>query len=391
NGQSPEDFERETKRKFIEEPARMKLLIVVDKLLTGFDAPSATYLYIDKSMQDHALFQAICRVNRLDGEEKEYGHIIDYMNLFNSLEKSITDYTSDAFDNFDDEDVSGLLNNRLETAKDRLDNALERVKALCEPVAPPKGMTQYFTYFSSTDTANPEVLKQNEQKRLTLYQYVGSLTRSYALIANDMYEAGYTSQEINDIREDVAHYEAVRQEVMHNAGDYIDLKSYEANMRHLIDSYIGAKESEKISAFEDLTLIDLIVQKGDAAIEVLPDNIKQDKEAVAETIENNSRRLIIEKTPTNPKYYEKMSVLLDEIIARRKEEAADYEAYLKEIIQLSKEIKNPDESVDYPDTINSGGKQALYDNLGQDEALASALHEELLHSKPDGWRGSRIK
>src|SRR5699024_1126855 len=206
NGQSPEDFERETKRKFIEEPARMKLLIVVDKLLTGFDAPSATYLYIDKSMQDHALFQAICRVNRLDGEEKEYGHIIDYMDLFNSLEKSITDYTSDAFDNFDDEDVSGLLNNRLETAKDRLDNALERVKALCEPVAPPKGMTQYFTYFSSTDTANPEVLKQNEQKRLTLYQYVGSLTRSYALIANDMYEAGYTSQEINDIREDVAHY-----------------------------------------------------------------------------------------------------------------------------------------------------------------------------------------
>ncbi|NLJ19446.1 HsdR family type I site-specific deoxyribonuclease [Globicatella sulfidifaciens] len=391
NGQSPEDFEKEVKRKFIHEPARMKLLIVVDKLLTGFDAPPATYLYIDKSMQDHALFQAICRVNRLDGEDKEYGYIVDYMDLFNSLEKSITDYTSNAFDNFDKEDVTGLLKDRLKVAKERLDSALDRVKALCEPVAPPKGMTDYFAYFSSTDTSNPEVLKQNEQKRLTLYQYVASLTRNYTLIANDMLEAGYTAEEIQTIQKDVAHYEAVRQEVMHNAGDYIDLKSYEANMRHLIDSYIGAKESEKISAFEDLTLIDLIVNRGKDAVEELPVSIKKDEGAVAETIENNVRRVIIEEMPTNPKYYEKMSVLLDEIIKRRKEAADDYEAYLNEITQLAKEVNNPGESADYPEEINSGGKQALYDNLDQDESLALALHEDLMQTKPDGWRGNRIK
>ncbi len=82
-------FEREVKKRFVDEPGRMKLLIVVDKLLTGFDAPSATYLYIDKQMQDHGLFQAICRVNRLDGEDKEYGYIIDYKDLFRSLERSI--------------------------------------------------------------------------------------------------------------------------------------------------------------------------------------------------------------------------------------------------------------------------------------------------------------
>src|SRR5690625_2592873 len=161
-------FEQEVKKRFIEQPGKMKLLIVVDKLLTGFDAPPATYLYIDKSMQDHALFQAVCRVNRLDGEDKEYGYIIDYMDLFNSLEKSITDYTSDAFDNFDKEDVTGLLKDRLKVAKERLDSALDRVKALCEPFAPPKGMTDYFAYFSSTDTSNLEVLKKKEQKRLIL-------------------------------------------------------------------------------------------------------------------------------------------------------------------------------------------------------------------------------
>ena len=80
----------------------MKLLIVVDKLLTGFDAPPATYLYIDKQMQDHGLFQAICRVNRRDGEDKEYGYIIDYKDLFRSLEQSIKDYTGEAFDGYDE-------------------------------------------------------------------------------------------------------------------------------------------------------------------------------------------------------------------------------------------------------------------------------------------------
>ena len=65
----------------------MKLLVVVDKLLTGFDAPPCTYLYIDKSMQDHGLFQAICRTNRLDGEDKDFGYIVDYKDLFKKVEK----------------------------------------------------------------------------------------------------------------------------------------------------------------------------------------------------------------------------------------------------------------------------------------------------------------
>ena len=129
-----EEFEREVKKRFIDEPGQMKLLIVVDKLLTGFDAPPATYLYIDKQMRDHGLFQAICRVNRLDTEDKEVGYIIDYKDLFRSLEKSIHDYTGEAFDGFDAADVEGLLEDRLKKARDRLEEARESVKALCEPV-----------------------------------------------------------------------------------------------------------------------------------------------------------------------------------------------------------------------------------------------------------------
>src|SRR5579864_5823481 len=116
-GRDPEEFEKEAKKKFVEEPGQMKLLIVVDKLLTGFDAPSATYLYIDKQMRDHGLFQAICRVHRLDGVDKQYGYVVDYKDLFQSLQKSMQDYTSGAFDGYDMEDVAGLLTDRLDKAR----------------------------------------------------------------------------------------------------------------------------------------------------------------------------------------------------------------------------------------------------------------------------------
>jgi type I restriction enzyme R subunit len=146
-GKDPETFEEEVKQKFVDEPGQMKLLIVVDKLLTGFDAPPATYLYIDKQMRDHGLFQAICRVNRLDGEDKEYGYIVDYKDLFKSLERSIHDYTSEALDGYDKEDVAGLLSDRIEKARERLEAAREAIKALCEPVDPPRDTIAYIRYF----------------------------------------------------------------------------------------------------------------------------------------------------------------------------------------------------------------------------------------------------
>ena len=92
----------------------------MDKLLPGFDAPPATYLYIDKHMQDQWLFQTIDRVYRLDGDDKEYGSVVDYKDLFQSLEQSVTDYISGALDGYDKEDVAGLLTNRLDKAKERL-------------------------------------------------------------------------------------------------------------------------------------------------------------------------------------------------------------------------------------------------------------------------------
>ena len=389
NGKSTQEFEADAKEKFKNEPNKMKLLIVVDKLLTGFDAPSATYLYIDKSMQDHGLFQAICRVNRVDNDSKEYGYIIDYKDLFKSLQQSITDYTSQAFDNYDDEDVKGLLKDRQTESKDRLETALEALVALCEPVHP-KDEPGYIKYFCG-DTENHNDIKESEEKRVGLYKAVVKLIRAYANVANEMHKLGYSVQEANKIKGQVQYYSDLRETIKQASGDYLDFKRFEPGMRQLMDMYLDANSSKKISDFENKSLVDLIVKLGDEVSETPEEKRKSRQTAVAETIENNVRKVINEESQTNPKYYERMSILLNELIKERKQQTIDYLSYLEKIKELAKDLTSPGTNTSYPSSINSKAKQALYDNLEEDEELAVELDNAIRNNKLDGWRDGGIK
>ena len=407
-------FEQEVKKRFIESPGQMKLLIVVDKLLTGFDAPPATCLFIDKHMQDHGLFQAICRVNRLDGEDKEYGYIIDYKDLFRSLEQSIKDYTGAAFDGYDAEDVKGLLKDRLQQGRERLEEAREVIKALTEPVEPPRDTSAYIKFFCGSTSGDAEQLKENEPKRVAFYKLAAAFLRAYANLANEMQEAGYTDAETGKIKAEVDHYEKARKEVKLNSGDFVDMKMFEPAMRHLLDAYIRAEDSEQVSTFDDLTLVQLIVRDGEDAVDALPETMRKDTEAVSSTIENNVRRLIIDETPVNPKYYEKMSRLLDDLIHQRKQEALEYKEYLAKMVELAPKVHSPetDASESYPSTINTSALRSLYDNLVGEkdlvvkeqtpglpvesdedvsEATALAIDKAIRHAKKDSWRGHIIK
>lgn len=392
NGKTTEQFEEEAKKKFIKEPARMKLLIVVDKLLTGFDAPPASYLYIDKSMQEHGLFQAICRVNRLDDESKEYGYIVDYKDLFKSLEASIDTYTSGAFEGYDKDDVDGLLKDRFEQAKDRLDDNLDMVTALCEPVHP-RTQKEFFKFFGTETTGkSEEEIKVDEEMRVSFYKMVSSLVRAYADIANEMNKAGYSEKEANDIKYQVKFYSDLKEDLKQASGDYIDLKMYEPGMRNLIDRYIDASHSKKVSSLDNYTLVDLIVNKGISSLnDVLSDKIINDEEAVAETIQNNIRKVIIDEKPSNPKYFEKMSELLEDLIEQRKNAAAEYAKYLEKLAELARKVKRIEGQDRYPAKVESNGQKALYDNLENNEKLALTIDETVKYTAKDGWRENKIK
>jgi type I restriction enzyme R subunit len=386
-----EQFERDVKERFVNEPGQMRLLIVVDKLLTGFDAPPATYLYIDKKMRDHGLFQAICRVNRLDGEDKDYGYIVDYQDLFNSLRSAIADYTSGALDGYGKEDIEGLLANRIEKAREDLDGALERVRAICEPVAPPKGTLHYQQYFCAHEQGSVEQLKANEPKRVELYKAVAAVTRAYGNLANEMAEAGYSDAEAVEIKAEIARYAAVRDEVKLGAGEDIDFKQYEAGMRFLLDTYIQADASETVADFSDTGLIELIAQLGPEAIDRLPAGIKEDPEAVAETIANNMRKVIVDEHAMNPKYYDKMSELLDALIEERRRGAIDYKVYLEQLLAQAQRLGKKESDTAYPEWVDSGAKRALYDFGLPSEAQVVEVDETVRHTKPDHWIGNAIK
>lgn len=251
---------------------------------------------------------------------------------------------------------------------------------------PPKDTMAHIRYFCGKDTANPDELKDTEPRRVSLYKLTIALIRAYANIADEMKEAGYTEKETESIKSDIKHFESLRKEIQLASGDYIDLKQYEPAMRYLIDSYIGAVQSRMLANFDDMSLVELLVEKGRDAIQDIPKSIRDNKDAMAEVIENNLRRVIIEESPTNPMYYEKMSVLLDELIKMRKEATRDYEKYLIEIIALSVKVKKPAHATEYPASLNSSAKRALYDNLQSKEFLANELDQKILSTKKDGWR-----
>jgi len=387
-----EKYEDECKNKFIKEPASMKLLIVVDKLLTGFDAPPCTYLYIDKTMQDHGLFQAICRVNRLDTDDKQFGYIVDYKDLFKKVENAVAVYTSElAYDAFEKEEVDILLSNRLEKGKERLDSAIEELELLCEPVAPPKDTLAYIRFFCG-NPENKDELKEKEAQRTALYKLTVALIRSYANIAGEIEQAGYTEGEIAEIKRKVDFYLKLREEIKNASGETLDMKTYEADMRYLIDNYIQADEPRVISPFGDMSLIEIIVNTGIAdAIASLPNGIRDSKEAVAETIENNVRKKIIRDHLIDPAYFDEMSKLLDEIIRERRENAISYEAYLQKIAELSKRVQDSGYHAHIPEILETREQRVLYNNLEKNEKLAIKIDEAVRSVKKTGWRGNLAK
>jgi type I restriction enzyme R subunit len=315
---------------------------------------------------------------------------VDYKDLFKKVENAIAVYTSELDHSAGGVEPEVMIQDRLKKGRECLDNALEALALLCEPVDPPRGELEHIHYFCG-NTEIPSDLQEREPQRAALYKATASLVRSYANIADELEAAGYTNAGIARIKQQLTHYLNVREIVRKASGESLDLKAYEADMRHLIDTYIEADEPRKISPFDKMSLLDLIVKTGIAnAIANQLDGLKGDKNAIAETIENNVRSKIIKEHLADPAYYAKMSALLDEIIAARKAKAIEYEEYLKRIAELAKKVE-AGQAEETPEKLNTPGKRALYNNLNQNEELAMKIDEIVKNTRPDDWRGNQAK
>lgn len=387
--QTEEEYEDEALKLFRQQPGQMKLLIVVSRLLTGFDAPPATYIYIDKKMRDHGLFQAICRVNRLD-DGKDYGYIVDYKDLFRCIEGAVDDYTSEAFENFDQTDVEGLISDRAERAAEDFVEAREAWFGLLEAVEQPKGLDEIFEYFSSADVITDPFSEEKAQRRQALYRISGRFARTFASIAEDPIASGYDLTQIETYRKEVDDALSTKEAVALHSADSIDLKQYEPDMRRLIDTFVRADFARPLSNLEDMSLVELIAERQIDPDTNMPTGMRGSRNNVAETIDNNVRRLIIDETPVNPRFYEQLSTLLTDLVNQRRASAIEYSEYLARIAELARLAKQGHDH-SYPDEIKTAGQRALYDNLDHDPGRAIVIDKIVRENALDGFRGNTMK
>jgi type I restriction enzyme R subunit len=413
SGQTTKAYEDEAKRRFIEEPANLKLLIVVSKLLTGFDAPTCTYIYLDNELHDHNLFQAICRTNRLDGDDKDYGYIVDFKELFKDVQEAIAVYSSDELDidqgNGGSNNVE--LKDWLQEGREQLDAAREALCYLCEPVPPPREMEQFLRFFCG-DAANPQALADTEPLRISFYKAVATFVRAYADISQNLTEAGYTEAEAVALQKEVDFYSETRAAVKKHSGEELDIKPFEADMRHLLNTYVQADPAADMGNLHSLSLTDLIIKTGihDAIARKLNEKGKLSKNAIAEGIINNVRKTIIRDQLTDPRFYAEMSRLLGDLIQQIRADAAAYEAFLKKAEDLVMRMAKKDAVAGVPAVLH-GKPEAIviYNNLPdilgerflvreespqeQEARAAYALRIDraMREHAPAGWKGDETR
>jgi len=353
------------------------LLIVVDKLLTGFDAPKAAVLYIDKPLKEHGLLQAIARVNRLC-EGKDYGLIVDYRGLLDKLDEALEMYRGGGLENFDPKDLKGTLYDVISIIGTLRHYHTELVNIFI-PVKNKNDLEEY------------EVLLENEELREHFYNVLSQFGRhlGIALESENVYRA-LGPEELNRYKKDLKFYQELRKSVKLRYSDTIDHKEYEAKMQMLMDNYISAEEVIRIT-----NPVDIMDEKGfEEELQRL-----QSPRAKADAIRTRLSKRIETKWDENPAYYKKFSERIEEALQAYKDKRISEAEYLERMKEILRDFRSGASGVTYPDNIRKNpNAQAFYgvvkeiigetnDLTGKDELMGElALKvDEIIeeHSKVD--------
>jgi len=337
---SEEEYLKHVKDEFIYGD-EIDLLIVVDKLLTGFDAPRASTLYIDKQLKEHNLLQAIARVNRLyDG--KDYGYIIDYRGLLGELDQALTSYAS--LSGFDPEDITGAV----------IDVRSEIIKA-----------KTYYTHlddlFSSVkfkdDLESYVAVLEDVQKRDDFKEWLSQFARAFklALSSEKIYDI-LSEEEIKAYKQRVKFYNELRKTVQLRYHEACDFGKYEAQMQKLLDTYVNAQGVNELTK-----LVNIFETEFDDEVQRV-----EGKNAKADTIISAISAVVKEKMDSNPAFYKSIAQQIQDIIDEYKAKRLSEEEKLAKAKLLKDLITGalkPNEDR-YPKEFN--GKKilfAIYDNL----------------------------
>lgn len=301
-------FNRKDAKNAKDEP---EIIIVVDKLLTGFDAPRNTVLYITKSLKDHSLLQAIARVNRLY-EGKDFGYIIDYYGILGNLDKALNDYSS--LSDFDEEDIEGVLTN----VKEEVSKLAERHSQLWDI---------FREIENKKDEEAFEQLLFDEEIRDKFYKLTGLFAKSLRLAFSTVDFIKQTPKElIERYKNDARNFLKLRASVQKRYSDTIEYKNYEKQIQKLVDTYIPASEILKITELVNI----FETEKFQKEVErVVGDAAK------ADMIATRTVKTINERMEEDPAFYLKFSKMLEAVIEEFRQKRisdADYLASVKEIM-----------------------------------------------------------
>ncbi|AWP36505.1 DEAD/DEAH box helicase [Heyndrickxia coagulans] len=335
---TPEKYEDAIKDEFVNGD-ELDLLIVVDKLLTGFDAPRATVLYVDKPMKEHTLLQAIARVNRLY-EGKDYGLIIDYRGLLDKLDEAMQMYSGAGLENFDPEDLKGAIYDVISI----IGSLRQYYSDLWQIFAPIK---------NKNDREEYEVWLEDEERREEFYGVLSNFGRNLgiALESEKIYNT-LPPEELQKYKKDFKFFQDLRKSVKLRYSDTIDHKEYEAKMQKLMDNYIAAEEVIRITNPVDI----LNAKAFEKELERL-----ESKRAKADAIRTRLTKSIHAKWDENPSYYKKFSERIQEAIQEYKDKRISEAEYLNRMKEIMNDYRRGESSERYPEVIKENrNAQAFY-------------------------------
>lgn len=324
-----------------------EILIVVDKLLTGFDVPRNSVLYLDKRLREHNILQAIARVNRLF-EGKDYGLIIDYRGIFGELNEAIDTYAALENEGFDPEDIEGTLT-----------DITEEIKLLSQR------HTNVWEVFKEVDNQKDlEAMQRHlepEDRRQLFYERLAVFAKTLQLaLANAKFQDETPEKKIARYKDDLKYFLNLRQAVKQRYGEAVDYSSYEQQIRNMVNKYIGADAVKQLIEPVNVFAID--------AFEHEIDSIEGDA-AKADAIASRVKKTITEKMEEDPALYKRLSELIDEAIAEHRAKRLSDMEYLKRIRRLLDELRGKSSS-DLPDILNQRDEAKAYYGVIQ-EPLAS--------------------